>query len=134
MNRGFCCLIPEQPSISVIKILSFPERQLLLLTMSNTNNLELAEFKEAFDEFDKVSSFILVLTNYLIFAQDGSGEISPQELLLVMRAMGQNPTEDELQNLVMEIDTDGNGIIDFNEFVAMMKERLHEVDDEADLR
>ena len=51
-----------------------------------------------------------------------------------MRAMGQNPTEDELLTLVMEIDIDGNGTIDFDEFVAMMKKKAHEVDDEADLR
>ena len=66
--------------------------------------------------------------------QDGSGEICTKELLAVMRALGQNPTEDELLNLVMEIDTDGNGVIDFDEFVAMMKKKAHEVDDEADLR
>ena len=46
-----------------------------------------------------------------------------------MRAMGQNPTEEELNTLVMEIDVDGNGIIDFEEFVAMMKMKAHEVDD-----
>ena len=50
-----------------------------------------------------------------------------------MRAMCQNPTEDELMNLVMEIDIDGNGIIDFYEFVAMMKKKALEVDDKADL-
>ena len=65
--------------------------------------------------------------------QDGSGEIATEELLGVMRAMGQNPTEDELLNLVMEIDIDGNGIIDFYEFVAMMKKKALEVDDKADL-
>eukprot|EP00091_Calanus_sinicus_P011141 TRINITY_DN2533_c1_g1_i3.p1 TRINITY_DN2533_c1_g1~~TRINITY_DN2533_c1_g1_i3.p1 ORF type:complete len:149 (-),score=61.23 TRINITY_DN2533_c1_g1_i3:31-477(-) len=86
--------------------------------MADLNSLELAEFKQAFDEFD----------------EDGSGEISTKELLGVMRAMGQNPTEEELNTLVMEIDVDGNGIIDFEEFVAMMKMKAHEVDDEADLR
>ena len=70
----------------------------------------------------------------LIVLKDGSGEISTEELLGVMRAMGQNPTEDELMNLVMEIDIDGNGTIDFDEFVAMMKKKAHEVDDKADLR
>ena len=70
----------------------------------------------------------------LIVLKDGSGEISTEELLGVMRAMGQNPTEDELMNLVMEIDIDGNGTIDFDEFVAMMKKKAHEVDEEADLR
>ena len=37
-----------------------------------------------------------------------------------MRAMGQNPTEDELLNMVMEVDVDGNGTIDFPEFLTMM--------------
>ena len=71
---------------------------------------------------------------YYYRLQDGSGEISTEELLGVMRAMGQNPTEDELLSLVMEIDINSDGIIDFDEFVAMMKKKAHEVDDEADLR
>jgi calmodulin len=80
--------------------------------------LQNAEFKEAFDEFDK----------------DGSGAISSKELLGVMRAMGQNPTEDELLNLVMEVDLDGNGTIEFPEFLELMKQKSREVDQEADLR
>ena len=53
--------------------------------------------------------------------QDGSGNISSGELLLVMRALGKNPTEDEVLNLLMKADVDGNGTIDFEEFVKMMK-------------
>ena len=53
--------------------------------------------------------------------KDGSGSISSGELLGVMRAMGQNPTEDEVLNLLMEADVDGNGTIDFSEFVNMMR-------------
>ena len=56
--------------------------------------------------------------------QDGSGAISSKELLYVMRAMGQNPTEDELNNLVMQVDLDGNGTIEFPEFLEMMKRCL----------
>ena len=66
--------------------------------------------------------------------KDGSGTISSEELLYVMRAMGQNPTEDELLNLVLEVDVDGNGTIDFPEFLNMMKTKAREVDEEADLR
>ena len=51
-----------------------------------------------------------------------------------MRAMGQNPTEDELLNLVMEVDLDGNGTIEFPEFLEMMKAKAAEVDQESDLR
>ena len=48
--------------------------------------------------------------------------------------MGQNPTEDELLNLVMEVDTDGNGTIEFEEFIGMMEKKASETDEEADLR
>merc|ERR1711872_384967 len=82
------------------------------------DKLRAAEFKEAFDEFDT----------------DGSGTISPEELLGVMRAMGQNPTEDELLNIVLEVDIDGNGTIEFEEFLSLMKKKATEVDEEADLR
>ena len=51
-----------------------------------------------------------------------------------MRAMGQNPTEDELNSLVMEVDLDGNGTIEFPEFLEMMKQKASEVDQGAELR
>ena len=66
--------------------------------------------------------------------QDGSGAISSKELLHVMRAMGQNPTEDELNNMVMEVDLDGNGTIEFPEFLEMMKQKAKAVDQEGELR
>merc|ERR1719312_783025 len=77
-----------------------------------------AELKEAFDAFDK----------------DGSGAISQDELLGVMRAMGQNPTEDEVLNLMMEADLDGNGTIEFQEFSELMKEKYRFEDQESDLK
>ena len=51
-----------------------------------------------------------------------------------MRAMGQNPTEDELNNMVMEVDLDGNGTIEFLEFLEMMKQKASAVDQEGELR
>merc|ERR1719237_1049419 len=37
-----------------------------------------------------------------------------------MRTFGWNPTDLELQELINEIDQDGNGAISFNEFVWLM--------------
>ena len=51
----------------------------------------LPEFKEAFSLFDK----------------DGDGTITTKELGTVMRSLGQNPTEAELQDMINEVDADG---------------------------
>ena len=37
-----------------------------------------------------------------------------------MRSLGQNPTEAELQDMINEVDADGNGTIDFPEFLSLM--------------
>uniref|UniRef100_A0A8C9GN93 EF-hand domain-containing protein n=1 Tax=Piliocolobus tephrosceles TaxID=591936 RepID=A0A8C9GN93_9PRIM len=51
---------------------------------------QIAEFKEAFSLFDK----------------DGDGTITTKELRTVMRSLGQNPTEAELQDMINEVDAD----------------------------
>lgn len=53
------------------------------------------EFKEAFSLFDK----------------DGDGTITTKELGTVMRSLGQNPTEAELQDMINEVDADGENSI-----------------------
>ena len=45
-----------------------------------------------------------------------------------MRSIGQNPTEDEILELVMESDLNGDGTIDFKEFLEMMKKKSSETD------
>ena len=70
----------------------------------------------------------------LCFIQDNSGTISTEELLHVLRAMGQNPSEEELNGIIMEIDIDGSGTIDFFEFVNLMKDKANEIDIDNDIR
>ncbi len=41
-----------------------------------------------------------------------------------MRSLGQNPTEAELQDMVAEVDADGNGKIDFAEFRDLMARKM----------
>ena len=42
----------------------------------------------------------------------------------MMRSLGQNPTEAELQDMVNEVDADGNGTIDFPEFLNLMAKKM----------
>jgi calmodulin len=50
----------------------------------------------------------------------GKGALTTKELALVMRSFGQNPTEAELQDMLNAADSNGDGKIDFPEFVTMM--------------
>ena len=77
-----------------------------------------AEFREAFALFDK----------------DGDGTISTKELGMVMNSLGQKPTPQELESMIREVDIDGNGEIDFDEFLTMMAKKLKETDLEEDIR
>ena len=52
----------------------------------------LTDFKEAFALLDK----------------DGDGTINTKELGVLMRSLGENPTEQELEEIIREIDMDGN--------------------------
>ncbi|KAK7504254.1 hypothetical protein BaRGS_00004558 [Batillaria attramentaria] len=79
---------------------------------------QIAEFKEAFSLFDK----------------DGDGSITTKELGTVMRSLGQNPTEAELQDMINEVDADGNGTIDFPEFLTMMARKMKDTDSEEEIR
>lgn len=78
---------------------------------------QIAEFKEAFSLFDR----------------DGDGHITTKELGTVMRSLGQNPDERELQDLINDIDADGNGNIDFPEFLSLMAKKMKDTDTEEEL-
>ena len=48
-----------------------------------------------------------------MFDKNGDGCISVVELGTVMRSVGQNPSNDELQTIINDVDADGNGTLDF---------------------
>ena len=52
------------------------------------------------------------------------GTITTKELGTVMRSLGQNPTEAELKDMINEVDADGNGTIDFHEFLNLMARKM----------
>lgn len=75
--------------------------------------------------FFSVFTLASSLTRQFI-GKDGSGKIDPQELLLVMKSLGQAPTEAEVADMIHDVDANGDGEIDFNEFVTMMSKKLNE--------
>ena len=50
-----------------------------------------------------------------------------QDLQYAMRRAGQNPTGIEVQDMLNKVD-DGSGVMDFDDFLLVMREKSREVD------
>ncbi|RCV19397.1 hypothetical protein SEVIR_3G397500v4 [Setaria viridis] len=73
--------------------------------MDLLNPEQISEFREAFAFFDK----------------DGDGCITVEELATVMGSLqGTRPSAEELREMIRDADADGNGTIDFAEFLGLM--------------
>ena len=118
----------------------------------------MAEFKEAFQLFDRDGDGermpLQLDSTYSRAAESArvqsricqfdstaclqTGTITTKELGTVMRSLGQNPTEADLQDMINEVDADGNGTIDFPEFLNLMARKMkvgpHPFDVSAALR
>lgn len=66
------------------------------------------QLKEAFRFFDK----------------DGDGAITTEEIGEVLKTLGLEITTDELDDIMADLDENGDGIMDFDEFVTMMDRRM----------
>ena len=78
---------------------------------------QMQELREAFDLFDT----------------DGSGMIETKELQVALRALGFDSKKDKVRKMIADIDLDGSGTIDFNEFVEMMTGKMGDRDSPEEL-
>jgi calmodulin len=83
----------------------------------NLSEEKIAEFRAAFELFDR----------------DRDGKITTKELGTVMKNLGQNPSETELEEMIKQVDLDGNGTIDFKEFLGLMVRKMKDTDTEEEL-
>lgn len=100
--------MPKKQTTTYTKKLDVPESKL-------------KEYKEAFEMFDK----------------DGSGTISVSEIRKILRNFGNQVTESEVKDMIKDIDADGSGELDFEEFVTLMEKKIvieGEDDDDAILK
>ncbi|KAF3528692.1 hypothetical protein DY000_02040647 [Brassica cretica] len=81
------------------------------------NQQKRQEIKEAFDLFDT----------------DGSGTIDAKELNVAMRALGFEMTEEQIEKMIADVDKDGSGAIDYDEFYHMMTAKIGERDTKEEL-
>jgi len=69
-----------------------------------------------------------------LFDKDGDGTITLKELTSVMASLGQDPTDEELRQMIREVDNDNSGSIEFEEFCVLMAKNMTDRDNEEDLK
>merc|ERR1711924_197598 len=70
---------------------------------------------------------------FSLFDFDASGAIDVRELKAAMRALGLEVKNEELKKMVSDVDNDGNGTIEFVEFLGMMTGKMGEKDSREDI-
>ena len=87
-------------------------------SLNDLTELQIAEYKEAFQIFDK----------------HGEGFISSKELGTIMRSLGLNPSDEDLKEITDSFDNEkNNNLIDFNSFLIIMAKRKNDIDQEEEL-
>ena len=67
-----------------------------------------------------------------IFDVESDGSIASSQLMLLMKALKQKISEDELDNIFNEYNIDKNGQIYFNQFLKIMAKRLKNIQEDED--
>ena len=44
----------------------------------------------------------------------------------MLRSIGQNPTDQQIEEMIQEVDNDGNGNCEFDEFLLLMSKKINE--------
>lgn len=66
--------------------------------------VQLEEYKDAFRIFDR----------------SGTGSFTAEDIGWVMRSLGQNPTQQQIDAIIRDMDLDNDGVIDLAEFMIRM--------------
>ena len=84
-----------------------------------------------FDEFiammekrkDEVDTEQEIINAFRVFDKDGNGLISKAQLTTIMATLGDTLSNEEIEEMIIEADVDGDGFINYEEFVRMMMAR-----------
>lgn len=79
-------------------------------TMNGPSDKDILELKQAFDMFDK----------------NNDGKISSEELGCVLRTLGHNHSQKEVEEMIKNVDTNENGFVEYDEFLTMMRRASYE--------
>ncbi|XP_060068153.1 neo-calmodulin-like [Ylistrum balloti] len=99
------------------------------LDKNGNGKIELKEFKTFIKaEMEKnpgcLDSEASIRSAFKVFDRDGNGYIDGKELKYAMKRLGETMTDDEVAEMLHEADVDGDGRINYEEFVRIWSESL----------
>ncbi|UJR13845.1 hypothetical protein I4U23_000856 [Adineta vaga] len=98
-----------------------PNLQILddwMITTTGKSRRELSE-AHGFSE-DQIAVFE---ESFSLLDRDGDGSISNSEIHSLMNSLGYSPSHEDISSVISKVDIDGDGSVDFDEFLIMMQRR-----------
>ncbi|CAF1396890.1 unnamed protein product [Adineta ricciae] len=111
------CLSPNLQVLNDWMITTTGKSRRELSEVHGFSEEQIAVFEESFSLLDK----------------DGDGNISNYEIRSLMHSLGYTPSEEDISAVISKVDTNGNGCVDFDEFLTMMKRRRSTCDNDTEL-
>lgn len=98
------------------------KRMIADVDKENTGRITYADFLHLMTQkMSEKDSNDEIMKAFRLFDDDDTGAISFRNLKRVARELGENLTDDELREMISEADLDGDGQVDQNEFLRIMK-------------
>ena len=88
------------------------------MVQTNLNDEHIAEFKDAFNQFDL----------------EGRGSITTKELGPFLKSMGQSYSDKEIQEMIAEVDADEKGTVDFPEILSLLARKMKDSETDAEVK
>ncbi|KAI8037198.1 uncharacterized protein LOC128255694 [Drosophila gunungcola] len=77
---------------------------------------------------------MLIRETFRILDKENEGAITSKEMAVVIRALGRQPNESEVQSMINEVDSEGNGSIEAPEFFNLILRKMRDTNHEDELR
>ena len=104
------------------------QSQLAQQFKSLKDSLSLSQVNEEEDDLPQLTEEQIdeLREAFALFDVSGDGLVNVKEMQVIMRSLGQNPTEEEILDIMKEIDPKSEGETDFEGFLKLMRKKLNE--------